>query len=772
MRCFALHTISAFAAIAANAETVLFDFEAETERNAVPIRSGGDYAVSVTNAFALSGEWALRLEQRPMKSLDACWPSFTLKSRVADWRDYDRLVVELYTFRDTPDGRLWMKISSKGNSVNKSGLHNQIMLPKHGYRQWVVPLSKWPAGTDPSKIANIHVATAAWCQGSEGQTFHIDRIALLKKGEPLPKPQGLCWVRDFLPVLRREIADLESTNLLLKAAAAHAHDYARLRHESDASPFKSSAMAIGWVTSMEKIMPRDVFSSRPIPADGLRIRLARNEYESLQILVAPKDSDLKGVKVAVEGDLGDFAASNITCDVMGYVETTKTPPYKVGYNVQTNAAPGYRRLTRDPEKGWWPDPILGFLDGVDVTGKDVQSFWIRVRCPEDQSAGEYKGSIVAAADGVESVRIPFVVRVNDFTLGRESPLPLAVSFAAWPNRGPQTPAAMWQRHKDEWVDFLADYYITMHHLYSGGDVSVLERLKREERLGLYNLCYWKPPASTNEADMAKWRTTTIAAVQKNYETMKMHGILDHAYLYGCDEAPKEKLQAIRLAVKELKEAAPGVPVSTTAYDDDFGVGTSLDVVDWFTPLIPKYDVEKAKASRALGHHVWWYICMSPKAPYANMFIECPAIEGRVLMGAQTAKYRPDGFLYYAMAIWHSKRCIESGPFTDWEPRSFEAYHGDGSWVCAGPDGIPVPTIRLENFRDGLEDYAYAKLLEEKLRIRGTGNGERGTDEWISRAKAALDVPREVVDSMTNYTDNPAVLYRWRDEMADLIEGAK
>lgn len=770
MKRFALHTISAFAAIAANAETVLFDFEAETERNAVPIRSGGDYAVSVTNAFALSGEWALRLEQRPMKSLDACWPSFTLKSHVADWRDYDRLVVELYTFRDTPDGRLWMKISSKGNSVNKSGLHGETKLPAHGYRQWIVPLSKWPKGTDPSNIEHIHIATAAWCQGNAGQVFHIDRLSLLKKGEPLPVPQGPCWVRDILPAMLGERDAVAATNALLRAEANHAMDYALMCAASDSSKFSSDQMALGWATSMEKVMPRDSFPWRAIPSDGLKVRLARNECESVQLLVAPKNGGLSNVTVRAEGGF----AANVAVAPMGYVNITKTPPYKVGCNAPTDTAPGYTRLTRDPKKGWWPDPILGFLGGVDVAGKDVQSFWIRVRCPEDQSAGEYKGSIVAAADGVGSVRIPFVVRVNDFTLGRESPLPLAVSFAAWPNRGPQTPAAMWQRHKDEWVDFLADYYITMHHLYSGGDVSVLERLKREERLGLYNLCYWKPPASTNEADMAKWRTTTIAAVQKNYETMKMHGILDHAYLYGCDEAPKEKLQAIRLAVKELKETAPGVPVSTTAYDDDFGVGTSLDVVDWFTPLTPKYDVEKAKASRALGHHVWWYICMSPKAPYANMFIECPAIEGRVLMGAQTAKYRPDGFLYYATAIWHSKRCIEFGPFTDWEPRSFEAYHGDGSWVCAGPDGIPVPTIRLENFRDGLEDYAYAKLLEEKLRAVESGKCKVRSDGgvWISRAKAALDVPREVVDSMTNYTDNPAVLYRWRDEMADLIEGAK
>jgi hypothetical protein len=148
-----------------------------------------------------------------------------------------------------------------------------------------------------------------------------------------------------------------------------------------------------------------------------------------------------------------------------------------------------------------------------------------------------------------------------------------------------------------------------------------------------------------------------------------------------------------------------------------------------------------------------------------MFIECPAIEGRLLMGAQTQRMKPDGFLYYQISIWNAASAIMSGPYTDWPVLTYENYHGDGQWTCVGPDGIPLPTIRLENFRDGLEDYAYAKLLEEKLRIGGT-------DEWIRRARAALAVPREVMDTMTNYTDDPAVLYRWRDAMADLIEEAQ
>ena len=138
-----------------------------------------------------------------------------------------------------------------------------------------------------------------------------------------------------------------------------------------------------------------------------------------------------------------------------------------------------------------------------------------------------------------------------------------------------------------------------------------------------------------------------------------------------------------------------------------------------------------------------------------MFIECPAIEGRVLMGAETTRQRPDGFLYYQITIWNSKRCITSGPFTDWDPRS---------WTCVGPDGQPLPTVRLENFRDGLEDYAYALALEKKLKARANQD-----DAWAKRAKELLAVPGDVMQSMTQFTGDPAAVLSWRDAMADLID---
>lgn len=59
---------------------------------------------------------------------------------------------------------------------------------------------------------------------------------------------------------------------------------------------------------------------------------------------------------------------------------------------------------------------------------------------------------------------------------------------------------------------------------------------------------------------------------------------------------------------------------------------------------------------------------------------------------------------------------------------------------------------MENFRDGLEDYAYA-LEYERL----TGK--------------KCDVPPEVCRSIGQFTDDPKALYAWRDRLAELIEQA-
>ena len=766
------------AATAASGAVTLFDFE----DGKAPKINAKTYSVGITNAFATSGEHGLRFRCDKWEKGMPEWPSFNLFPSVKDWSGYDRLVVDVVSLGDAETDSLSTFIAGPSGRV-QNGLHTSLRLPSRSYAQWVIKLDKWPKETSVTNIGRVHLFTS----NPQAVDLVIDRITLLKKGEEAPVPTSPCVARDILKMAVDAQSALAATNLALRSRLEGIPSYLKFCARALETKFCSPSMCLGMATSMEKIQPRGKFSAQPIPAGGIALRLARNEHESVQLLVAPRGGDLQNVRVRA-GDLKNaagqtFSAKDISCDVVGYVNLQRRAPYKVAQAVATNSAPGYVRKTFSPTLGWWPDPILNFLDGVDISGTDLQSFWVRVRCPGAQPAGTYRGELAVSADGVATLRVPFSVRVNGFAISRASPLPLAITFGPGPTtqledeaglaaaaarrKDPLSPVNLWKHREQEWGDFLADYFITMDSLYHNGSrvhFDVLERLKQQGRLGVFNLGYWGYPSSTNEADVANWRKGTIGRLRGAYEGAKARGLLDHAYLYGCDEIATNYFPMIRLAVKELKAAFPGVPISTTAYDHEFGVGTPLDVMDWFTPLTPKFDKTKAAASRAAGHQVWWYICCGPHAPHANMFIECPAIEGRLLMGAQTARMQPDGFLYYQITIWNSKRCITSGPFTDWEPRSWTKYHGDGSWTCVGPDGRPLPTIRLENFRDGLEDYAYSKILRERLAARK----DKG-DAWSLKAKELLDVPRDVMDTMTNYTDDPAAVYRWRDAMADLIE---
>jgi len=151
--------------------------------------------------------------------------------------------------------------------------------------------------------------------------------------------------------------------------------------------------------------------------------------------------------------------------------------------------------------------------------------------------------------------------------------------------------------------------------------------------------------------------------------------------------------------------------------------------------------------------VWWYVCCSPRNPYANFAsIDYPAIEGR-LLGWMTFGSRADGLLYWHVNYWHGNKTISGGgAYLDWKPLSVCNMTGDGCLIYPTPDG-PVSSIRLENIRDGIEDYDYFQLLAER----------RGRVE-------AMRLYRRMVVDLTTYSRNPGQLYRIRDRMAAAILG--
>lgn len=632
---------------------------------------------------------------------------------------------------------------------------------------------------------------------------YLDRILLLKKGEALPPARVLTESdRRTLAEIQRESDALAAKENVRRLAAE------KTRQRDFRDRFKAVApggeMMVGLATSMDQVKPCAT-ELEPNAATAVAMRLARGESEAVQVYVMPRgELALKDVSVAFEGDLVRDrpwwafwrsqdrldAACLKTC-VVGHLDCRGSVIYKRAF-VEGSGTNFVRRAEEVYTPGWYPDPLLSFKKSCDVDPLVCQAFYVQVKAPESAVPGVYRGILRVTARNAAPVEIPVSVRVNSFALPREAALPLAVTFGpmVWTKRqwvtqaeydfltglrkSPAAPVNAWKRHEDEWADFLAERYVMPSSLYHHQSplpfAGKLAQYRQENRLGWYCLGYFGPLDSLDAKDEESWRKRTLPRLRANYRQAKELGIQDRAYIYGCDEAHNDKFPRIARAVAILKEEFPDVPVSTTAVDPDLGMnGSLLGQMDWFIPLTsrPHYTGNEARIAQArkAGKKVWWYVACGEKGPRANVFVETRPAELRSLLSAQSWKSKTDGFLYFETSIWNAGHPIaaDTTPFTDWPAESWRrgaSFHGDGTMVYCGPDCTPLSSLHFEALRDGVEDYAYLKLLAEKLAANQNA-------PWADEAKRLLAC--EQVRSVYDFDDTPERHYAWRNAIADLIE---
>lgn len=794
-----LFDVAIFSACAAEK---LFDFESE---DGGWKGTWGENKAELSRELPSEGSQGILFSGPKWDGGGPIWPAFETREFPKDWAKFDRLAFTVYNDGDSP--MMFNVFISDSKIPLREGAHFPDTLQPYSSKQIMLPLKQAfsDKNVNAADISAIHCYTEN--PGSPVR-FFLDGFTLLEPGEAVQEASEEYrektrekLARFLAPRVERMKAEADKLDLSGLPPESAQYIKARIneeigrlaRGESNyaAAAIKGGTMPewdsiksviaamrafaasnadnilLGYASGMEKVLPH-VPIFRPLP-ETIRIEAARNEKEAVQLIVMPYGKDAKNVSVkltAFEGPAGKLPASAMSAVPVGFVET-KFVPHSGSKHV-----------------GFWPDPLMSFLETAEVKPGDAQPFWIKADISANQPAGVYAGKAEVMVDGKTAYAAPVSVRVRDFTLPNRSMLPLAVTF--WPSDSlmpqcnpefspaerdkPATPSRAWKKHKKEWRDMLAGYYLMIDTLYEYGgwnpELDLFAELEEDGKLGMFNLGYYGP-ATEDPADNYGMQPT-IDRIRPRYEKAKELGLLKYAYIYGCDEANASTFAAVNRAAEILKKEFPDVPIFTTAYDESYGTDGRLGEIDWFCPLTPKFDAEKAETARKAGKQVWWYICLAPVRPYANNFIEADAIEIRLLMGAMSAKYRPDGFLYYQTSLWNNTTPISSGPYTDWVAQSFPGYNGDGNWTYPGPDATPLGSIRLENFRDGLEDYAYVKILEQKL---DAAKKSGANPQWQKEAQAALAVPASVAENMTEYTRNPEQLKAWRSRLADLIESA-
>jgi hypothetical protein len=165
-------------------------------------------------------------------------------------------------------------------------------------------------------------------------------------------------------------------------------------------------------------------------------------------------------------------------------------------------------------------------------------------------------------------------------------------------------------------------------------------------------------------------------------------------------------------------------------------------------------MDAIRAGQKAGEECWWYVCCSPTKPFANVFIDYPGIDQR-LLGWMTYRYGIQGFLYWGVDWWMWNSPPLSQYVRDDYARWGTTYPGgDGSLLYpAGEGELPLPSLRLALLRDGFEDY---DLFTEVCALAARGG--RGA----ARARQLLSLDAPILRSLTDYTQDDDLLFARRE----------
>jgi hypothetical protein len=198
--------------------------------------------------------------------------------------------------------------------------------------------------------------------------------------------------------------------------------------------------------------------------------------------------------------------------------------------------------------------------------------------------------------------------------------------------------------------------------------------------------------------------------------LKANGWDKMAYLYVVDEpSTREAYAEVRARAEFVRETAPGLKVLCTEQPNpqDEVWGSLVGSVDIWVPIWPHFEEGPVKDRLAAGDEVWSYtaLCQGRRGEDTPFWeLDFPLLNYRI--PAWTGwQYGLKGLLYWSTTSWLSTPDVWTDPLT-----YRKEYNMEGSLLYPGVDaGVRglVPSMRLKQIREGLEDYEYFKLLAER-----------------------------------------------------------
>lgn len=518
---------------------------------------------------------------------------------------------------------------------------------------------------------------------------------------------------------------------------------------------KDPDFAIGTEHSMVRISDEHwMYPFRGRVTGSAELTSAGHEYESFQAVILPLGPGLKGVDLKF-GDLrqvggeGAIPAANLTWRTQPYVQLLPCHGY-----------PGYDWVAPKP------DPLLPG-EPFDVPAGGFKPLWVTVYTPPDTPAGRYEGTMTVTAKGSRPHVLKIKLRVWNYRL------PLTGRFRCQTHMNMDPVAKFYgrpfdQKWRRQWYEFLLKYRFSPTMQYSKAFTPFPEDIEFCKARGC-NVWVLGGLSGVKEVPLEEFG--------KRYKIAKKHGILKYCHVYIGDETSNFPL--MRRKANIIHKNFPGLKVMIGGSRPRKELIGYIDIWDPIIDTNPLYGFspEEMRKAQRRGEEVMWYTAAAPQHPYPNVHMGDPLYASRMLFWL-TWKYRITGFEYYCFSIWGRNVGVEPRwPKSPWHCYSFDRTNGDGQLSYPGPGGAPAASVRLENIRDGIEDWEALYMLEtaaECLKARlAAGKVKKAAQAAaiVKQAQAALAIDDSFCKSVTHWALDPAGLLKRRGQVSRLLESA-
>ncbi|MFA6714981.1 MAG: glycoside hydrolase domain-containing protein [Victivallales bacterium] len=584
---------------------------------------------------------------------------------------------------------------------------------------------------------------------------------------------------------RETAAQFNSLEARLFTVYRELEGYAQFK---ECSGGRELAFIAGTADSLEKITDSTVNKIKI--SKRIDISAARNEYESFQLMIIPVQKKIKQVSFSIS-DLKQ-------ADGNAVINKNRVAIKKIEFVKTENSSykPDY--------KGLCPDILLP-VKTVSVLNekRSWHPYWITLHVPPDAVPGNYRGRINISGNGCE-LAVELNLKVWDFKISGAPHLKTAFNLTpSWLSNF-YCGSSKYRKYDflEAYKNFattLQNYYIQTHYsgiwysplevLYNGipkhyltknkngtFDFSeVIECLKCFKKAGMNCFATAAFPRKIKSKTFPEtFKRDMLDYLTRYKKALKENDLLQYGYFYLSDEPEPQTYEAIKdISINVCAKACPAmkkmIVIDRRALDS---IKYLADFVDIWVVHMDIFNSNFSKLQKA-GKELWFYMC-NTEHPYPALYIDYPSVDYRVIPWI-CWKYDAKGFLYWGGNGWH--RCGNSAkkmkgdyPGLNWNT-ACNLKNGGSYIIYPGFDAnrkpIPLVSLRMEVFRDGMEDYEYLYILKQRLDKLKKMNSKAHAD-LISDTEKLLKLPSGFVKAANHYTKTPADFYEIREKIAAQI----